>query len=227
MSENENPKTLNIWPGLAATAVVIVGMLAASAWAWDRIPDSVPVHFGIDGKTDRYGSKWEALLVMPGVVTLVGLIMAVVPLIDPRRSNLAQSSGLYYAAWYGELTVMSVAHAGFIAAAMGLVANVGQILFVVVGGLFILLGNFMGKSRPNWFAGFRTPWTLSSDYSWQQTHRATGWMFMLIGSATIAAGLLFSTMVAALIMIGGALLTVVVGTWMSYAYWKNDPEKRS
>jgi uncharacterized membrane protein len=227
MMDDESPKTLNIWPGVTATAVVALGMLAASAWAWDRIPDSVPVHFGIDGTADRYGSKWEALLIMPGVVALVGLIMAVVPMIDPRKNNLAQSGGFYYAVWYGELAVMSVAHAGLIMAAMGLVANVGQILFVVVGGLFILLGNYMGKSRPNWFAGFRTPWTLSSDYSWQQTHRATGWMFMLTGAATIAAGMLVSTMAAALVLIGGALLTVAVGAWLSYAYWKNDPEKRS
>jgi uncharacterized membrane protein len=226
MSEDA-PKTLNIWPGIVATAVVGAGMLAASAWAWDRIPDSVPVHFGIDGAADRYGTKWEALLIMPGVVALIGLIMAVVPHIDPRRNNLAQSSGFYYAVWYGELAVMSAAHAGLIAAAMGLVANVGQLLFMVVGALFILMGNYMGKSRPNWFAGFRTPWTLSSDYSWQKTHRIGGWMFMLTGAATIAAGLLFNTVAAALVMIGGALLTAVLGTWASYIYWKNDPEKRS
>lgn len=227
MTEDDTPKTLNIWPGVTATALVMAGMLAASAWAWDRVPDSIPVHFGIDGQPDRYGSKWEGLLIMPGVVALIGLIMAVVPMIDPRSGNLARSSGFYYAVWYGELAVMSVAHAGLIMAAMGLVVNVGQILFIVVGGLFVLMGNYMGKSRPNWFAGFRTPWTLSSDYSWQKTHRITGWMFMLTGAATIAAGLLVSTMAAALIMIGGTLVSALAGTWLSYTYWKNDPERKS
>jgi uncharacterized membrane protein len=226
MSDHETPKVLNVWPGIVASAVVAAAMLAASAWAWDRIPDRVPVHFGIDGMPDRYGSKWEALFIMPGVVALIGLIMAVVPLIDPRRNNLAQSSGFYYAVWYGELAVMSVAHAGMIAAAMGATANVGQALFVAVGLLFIVMGNYMSKSRPNWFAGFRTPWTLSSDYSWQKTHRMTGWMFMAAGAATILAGIFVSTTAAALTLIGGALLAAAIGTWMSYVYWKNDPEKR-
>jgi uncharacterized membrane protein len=226
MTGEDAPKTLNVWPGVVATAVVCAGMLAASAWAWDQIPDRVPVHFGIDGKPDRWGSKLEALLIMPGVVALVGVIMAVIPMIDPRRNNLASSSGFYYAVWYGELAVMSVAHAGLIAAAMGLSVNVGQILFVVTGALFIVIGNYMGKSRANWFAGFRTPWTLSSDYSWQKTHRATGWMFIATGVATIVCGVFVSSVAAVVAMLAGAAVTVVLGTYLSYVYWKNDPEKR-
>ena len=227
MSDDDAPKTLNIWPGVTATAIVAVSMLAASAWVWDQIPDRVPVHFGVDGTADRYGAKWEALLIMPGVVALIGVIMAVLPQIDPRRSNLAQSGGFYYAIWYGELMVMSVAHAVLITAAMGLVANVAQILFVAVGALFVLIGNYLGKSRPNWFAGFRTPWTLSSDYSWQKTHRIAGWMFMLTGMGVMLAAIVLSPVAAFVAMIIGTMGTVILGTFLSYLYWKNDPEKRS
>lgn len=226
MGEAETREALNVRPGVIASAVVIAAMLAASAWAWDKVPDSLPVHFGLDGTPDRYGSKWEALLIMPGVVALIGAIMAVVPLIDPRKNNLANSGGFYYAAWYGELAVMSVAHAGLIAAAMGAVANVGQWIAIAVGALFVLLGNFMGKSRANWFAGFRTPWTLSSDYSWQKTHRMTGWMFVLTGVTTILAAIFSTPFAAFLAMIVGTVGTIVLGAVLSYVFWKNDPERR-
>lgn len=226
MDEAETGKALNIWPGVVATTLVCVGMLAASVWAWDKVPDRIPVHFGLDGTADRWGAKWEGLLIMPGLVALIGAIMAVVPLIDPRKSNLASSGGFYYAVWYGELAVMSVAHAGLIAAAMGAIANLGQWIAIAVGALFVLLGNFMGKSRANWFAGFRTPWTLSSDYSWQKTHRMTGWMFMLTGITTILAAIFLPPMAAFIAMIVGAFGTVIIGSILSYLYWKNDPERR-
>ena len=72
-----------------------------------------------------------------------------------------------------------------------------------MGVLFIVLGNFMGKIRPNWFVGVRTPWTLSSKLSWDKTHRLAGWLFMLMGA-------LF------------ALLALVQTTWMFIAVFTID-----
>ena len=225
MGETQTRQTLNIRQGVIATGVVIAGMVAASVWAWDKVPANLPVHFGLDGTADRYGSKWEALLIMPGAAALIGLIMAALPAIDPRRNNLARSGGLYYAAWFGALAVMGVAHAGLIAAAMGAAVNSGQIAAIAVGGLFVLLGNYMGKSRSNWFAGFRTPWTLSSDYSWQQTHRVTGWMFILTGVATIMSAIFLGPITAFAAMSAGTVGTVILGSYLSYVFWKNDPER--
>jgi uncharacterized membrane protein len=227
MDETETRETLNVWPGVIMTALVCGGMLAASAWAWDKVPDSVPVHFGIDGKPDRFGSKWEGLLIMPGVVALIGVIMAFVPMLDPRSGNLARSAGFYYAVWIGMLGVMSIAHTSLIMAAMGMDVNVGQWIAVAVGGLLVVMGNFMGKSRPNWFAGFRTPWTMSSDYAWQMTHRVTGGMFMAVGAATVLAALLWHTTAAIIIMTIAMFVTVFYGAYISYSAWKNDPERTS
>jgi immunity protein, SdpI family len=47
--------------------------------------------------------------------------------------------------------------------------------------LFIFLGNYMGKLRRNFWAGIRTPWTLTSDVVWERTHRLGGWFFVLAG----------------------------------------------
>ena len=54
--------------------------------------------------------------------------------------------------------------------------------------LFIVIGNFMSKIRPNWFVGVRTPWTLSSKLSWDKTHRLAGWLFMLMGAVVRRGG---------------------------------------
>ena len=50
----------------------------------------------------------------------------------------------------------------------------------------MVIGNVMGKLRPNHFVGFRTPWTLANERVWDQTHRFGGKVFVL-GGMLIAA----------------------------------------
>src|SRR6185437_15445048 len=100
-----------------------------------------------------------------------------------------------------------------------------RLVLGAVGILFIVLGNVLGKVRPNWFVGVRTPWTLSSKRSWVRTHRLAGWLFTL-------AGLIFLVLIAFNIGAGLrwiilgvlAVLTIVLVAY-SYIEWRHDPEK--
>jgi uncharacterized membrane protein len=82
----------------------------------------------------------------------------------------------------------------------------------------------MGKLRPNWFAGIRTPWTLSSRESWEKTHRLGGHVFVAIGLAIVVVGLLRAewavTATLVLLLVGGLGLIVY-----SYLVWRDDPNK--
>ena len=39
----------------------------------------------------------------------------------------------------------------------------------------------MRQAKRNFFIGIRTPWTLSSDYVWNETHRIGGTLFIISG----------------------------------------------
>jgi len=95
---------------------------------------------------------------------------------------------------------------------------------MVMGGLFIVIGGVMGKIRPNWFVGVRTPWTLSSKVSWSRTHRLGGWLFIFVGLATMMAGFVHAR-VALWILIGGLIGSTVWTVVYSYVSWRRDPEK--
>ena len=64
-------------------------------------------------------------------------------------------------------------------------AMVGRSMIFGIGVLFVILGNFMGKVRQNWFIGLRTPWTLADPEVWQKSQRVGGWAFVLGGLAVI------------------------------------------
>ena len=62
-------------------------------------------------------------------------------------------------------------------------------LFGIFGLLFIGLGNYLPRVRPNFTFGIRTPWTLASEEVWRRTHRASGPVFVAAGIATLIAAL--------------------------------------
>ncbi|MBI3872538.1 MAG: SdpI family protein [candidate division Zixibacteria bacterium] len=103
-------------------------------------------------------------------------------------------------------------------------ADATTLIPILIGGFFVVLGSVMGKIRPNWFFGIRTPWTLSSKLSWSKTHRLGGWLMILAGVVTMGAGALSPTL-AFTVMIAGLIVTMVPLIVYSYIVWRNDPDK--
>lgn len=209
------------------SVLVLIIMLAVSAYGWVAIPDGqqIPVHWGVNGEVDRYGSKVEGLLLIPGLTVLLTALFVFLPRIDPRRANLAQSQKAYIAIWAGTLVLLLVVQILIVSAALGNPVNIGGIVPVAVGILFIVIGNYLPKTRSNFYMGVRTPWTLSSNVSWDKTHRLAGRLFILMGLIMI--GSMF--MQGALwvwVMMGGLMIMLVVLMAYSYIVWKDDPNRQ-
>ena len=202
--------------------LLILAMFALALSAWPSAPDSVPVHWGLHGQVDRYGSKFEGLLLFPLVTVVLYIVMLALPNIDPGRLNYAGFTGAY--------TLLRLGLVGFMAALYGLMqiqirgykVDVEHAIFILIGILFVLMGSVMGKLRPNWFFGIRTPWTLSSKTSWVRTHRLGGWVFLIGGVAMIGTSMLPAARIYVLIGFGVAVLWTVI---YSYLVYRNDPER--
>jgi uncharacterized membrane protein len=202
-------------------------MLGLSLWASSSIADDarLAVHWNLEGVPDGFGSKWEALLAMPIMASGITLLFLVIPYVDPRRRNLEQSAKLWNAGAIGVVLFFGVIHAFLVLDALGHSIDIKNVLLPGAAALFILLGNYLGKSRSNWFAGIRTPWTMSSEYAWEKTHRWGGRLFVLSGIVTLVAWLFADAKIAAFVMIGAIALTSLISVVLSYVYWKNDPDR--
>jgi uncharacterized membrane protein len=92
----------------------------------------------------------------------------------------------------------------------------GRFVQAVVCLLIILLGNFLGQVRHNYFVGIRTPWTLADEEVWAKTHRLTGSLFVLAGVLGLATFYGVPRAVAAGVTIGGMLAAALAGIIYSY-----------
>ena len=59
-------------------------------------------------------------------------------------------------------------------ASAGYMGGIKHGLLPLTGLLFMFIGNLMYSIKPNYFAGIRLPWTLSSDDNWRATHKVGG-----------------------------------------------------
>jgi uncharacterized membrane protein len=214
------------WRVEVVQLAIIAGMFVVSAWAWPHVPDRLPVHWNLQGEVDRYGGKFEGLLLLPLVTLGLYLLLMFVPFVDPGRRNYENFRKAYNVIRIVLVLFMALIYGLMILSAFGYQGDTTMVVLLAMGVLFIVLGNFMGKLRPNWFVGVRTPWTLSSKLSWDKTHRLAGWLFVLMGALFVLLALVQTTwMFITVFTINGlCILWMVV---YSYLVYRSDPDRTS
>jgi uncharacterized membrane protein len=218
---------MKLRPLFIVGGAIVLAMLAVSAWAWPQIPADaqIPVHWGPSGEADGFGPKWLGLLGLPLVGAGILALFALLPRIEPRRQNLERSATAYVGTGIAAVAFMGVLHVVAVMAALGDEANVVRVVELGTGVLFVVIGNYLGKTRSNWFFGIRTPWTLSSERSWNRTHRLGGYLFVGLGVAIMLAALLLAPETFVWLLLIGIFGSIAVLFGYSYLAWRGDPDR--
>lgn len=204
--------------------LLLAAMFVLAAVSWPSAPERIPVHWNISGQVDRYGGRVEGILLMPLVGLGIYLLLRFIPRIDPGRANYALFGGAYATLRLAVLAMMAGIYGVMLLSMRGRAVDMAAILPSIIGALFVVIGSVMGKFRPNWFVGIRTPWTLSSKEAWVKTHRAGGWLYITIGVLMMAIGVIRREWFIWTVIVGacGATLCLLV---YSYLVWRRDPNR--
>jgi uncharacterized membrane protein len=212
------------WRSELPMLLLITAMLAAGAIAWPSMPERLPVHWDLGGQPDRWGGRFEALLLPPLVGAGIYLFLLFLPRLDPGRANYARFEGAYSTIRLSVIALLAGTYALMQLSYRGMEVNMTRAMLPLAGALLMVLGNVLGKVRPNWFVGIRTPWTLSSKQAWLKTHRLGGWLVMADGLLFIIAGAIGAVWAigSAMVVFAVCILVLVV---YSYLAWRADPDK--
>ena len=209
----------NKWNVALLWALALVPLVLVGAF-YGRLPDQVPLHWGFDGEINGYGGKGELFLLAalgPGMA----LLFQILPRLDPKRRSYQRFQKYYVA------TALVIE--AFMAVIVGVMLaeilrpgtlSIGRVISVLVGLLFMFLGNLMGKVKPNFFMGIRTPWTISDPDVWNRTHRLGGGLFFLAGLATAASAVLLPERAVFWVVLGGARAAAPGPIAVSYLWYR-------
>lgn len=199
--------------------------LAAGAFGFamlGRLPERVASHWDAHGQVNGYSSRLMLVLLVPVLSLVMATVLAYAPQLDPKRRNFPMHAGAYWVVTNAVLVLLAALHVALIGFNLGWPMNINVVMGIGLGVLFIVLGNLLTRVRPNWIFGVRTPWTLSSDLSWRETHRLAGYGFVAAGLAVLITAFVAAkaVIIVMLIGVGGTALISVI--W-SYFAWKRDP----
>lgn len=202
-------------------SVLALALIAGTAAVWSRLPESMPVHWGISGKPDRFGSRFEGAILLPLIFVGLWGLTELLPRLDPRRANFAKMRGTYDLAISASLSMIVVLQGVILASALGHPVPMHRIVPATVGVLFLVLGNLLPRARPNWWFGIRTPWTLSSDRVWARTHRLGGYCLAGAGVLLLVAAFLPAPWFL-ILFVGTVVPAALVPVVYSYFAWRRE-----
>ena len=194
-----------------------------TASIYSSLPETIPIHFAIDGKANGFGNKnmiWFTTLLFAGISALVFLLINNLPKIDPKKTA-GQSPELFHKLAVIIVVFMCAINLIIIYATQNGSFNIGNLIFPLVGLLFLVLGNYMHSIKPNYFVGFRLPWTLENEDNWRKTHQLVGKLWVSGGLVITIATLLLPVKAGFIVFIGIMIAITIIPTIYSYRYYKN------
>jgi uncharacterized membrane protein len=169
--------------GIALLPLVYLGSV------WNSLPENVPIHWNLEGKIDDWGSKYTLIGLVFLMPILTYILMLVVPKIDPKK-RIEAMGGKYDQFKFILVAFMSVLTIFIIYISKNQKLSSPSIIFVLLGILFVSLGNYFKVLKQNYFIGIKTPWTLENEEVWKLTHLLAGKMWVIGGLVVVILSLL-------------------------------------
>ncbi len=198
---------------LLLTCIITLLPMVVGLILWKRLPDTMATHWGANNEANGWSSKEEVVFGMPVILTALHLLAIGVTMVDPKKRNIGNKMfGILFwiipiVSWFTLMSTYLVALDSKMN--MGLVAN------ILVGIVFIAVGNYLPKNKQNYTVGIKLPWTLDDEENWNKTNRLSGYLFVICGIIFIVNAFFLS--ILPLII---TILAVVIPAIYSYILYK-------
>lgn len=200
---------------IALTALITALPSLIGLLLWDRLPDSIPTHFDFQGVADGWSSKPFAVFALPAFMLIIHLICLAGTMADPRKQNI-HTKIFRMVMWI--CPVVSLFTCGTIyLLALGMEVNMTHGVTVMMGLLFIIVGNYLPKCRQNYTVGIKLPWTLADTENWDRTHRFAGKLWVICGIVVLFTPFLKST--GTWVMMASFAVMILLPTGYSLLYY--------
>jgi uncharacterized membrane protein len=202
-----NKKTMII-ASIVTILPVLIGIIC-----WNRLPDVMATHFGMNNEADGFSSKAFAVFGLPMILLAVLWVGAFVTAHDPKRQNISPKM-FSLMLWIAPVSSL-VAAATIYPVNLGYELDIAFFSELLLGLMFIIIGNYLPKARQNYTIGIKIPWTLANEENWNLTHRLAGYLWMICGILMILISL--TRFVPAEWLVGIFLIMVFVPC--IYSFW--------
>ena len=202
----------NIGKLIAGSGLILLPMVVGLL-LWNRLPEEMVTHWGVGSVPNGWSGRGMVVFGIPAFMLALHWAGMFVTAADPKSKDQSKKPmGMIF--WI--VPVISVVCCGMVYAhALGMTLDVDTIALLLMGVMFLIIGNYMPKCKQNYTLGIKLPWTLSSEANWNATHRLAGRVWVIGGVLLLACVFLPENALAVAMSV---LLPVMVLVPLVYSY---------
>lgn len=208
-------------------AISIIALIG-TAIVLQFLPETIPMHHDMAGNIDRWGTRYESLI-FPVIILAMSLHWTLFinhyekkaqKSTDEKEQAGAKTNakvvGIVGVSMAAMFTIMQGfmlygSYIGAISGAEKQTVDIGKVSVILMGVIFIVLGNFMTKTRTNGTVGVRISWSMYNDNTWRKSNRFGAVSIMIAGVLTIiTAAIMKNSFGATMISLGYLCLATIL-----------------
>lgn len=196
------------------TSIIILAPMVFGLLVWNQLPAEMATHFGENGEPNGWSSKAFAVIGLPFILLAIHWFCAFFTGVDPKNENISNKM-VTLVLWIAPVVSVFGCGSTYLYVFDNSI-NTMTMGMMMLGCMFLVIGNYMPKMKQSYTIGIKLPWTLESEENWYRTHRVAGYAFMTAGIITIIAAMLqlFWLIFIALIV------AAIIPTLYSYRLYK-------
>lgn len=207
---------------LVAASIVILLPVIVGLLLWKRLPDPMPTHFNVHNEADGWSSKVFAVFGLPAFLLLVHWVCVLASSYD--KYNAGQHHKVFNLVYWICPAVSLLTNGIMYSFALGYTWDIDRIILPLMGVLFIVIGNYLPKCKPNRTIGIKLPWTFASEDNWRATHRFGGKVWVIGGGALLLC-MFLPSQVMIWVLLAAILTMVLIPTVYSYLYYRKHEKE--
>ena len=181
---------------------------------WEKLPEQVPTHFGLNNEPNGYSSKAFAVFGLPFIMAALDALCLFGLSSDPRAEKHSKILDRIMLWFIPGLSILVSSLC--LLTAIGKKINIALVMQLLIGVVFIVVGNYLPKCRRNYTMGIKLPWTLNDDDNWNYTHRLGGFLWVIAGLVQLVNAFIGSPW----IFFGAIFAAAFIPMIASYIYYR-------
>lgn len=199
---------------LIITSIMILIPIAVGLILWNRLPETMVTHWGVGNEPNGWSSKAMAVFGLPVILLAVHWVCLFATKADPKSKNINPRM-LDLVLWICPVLSIVLGTVTY-SFSLGYEVNVQAVVTIIVGVLFVVVGNYLPKCKQSYTMGIKLPWTLNDEENWNKTHRLAGKLWVAGGIILLATSFLQSVIIMVVVLV----LLVIIPTVYSYILYR-------
>lgn len=184
---------------------------------WDKLPEQMVTHWGADWNAEGWSNRNFAVFALPVFILIVHWFCIFCTSKDPKNKD--QSNKIFSIVLWICPIISIVTSYMIYAAALGKVIQPNVIVYILIGLLFIIVGNYLPKCKQNYTIGTRVKWALENEENWNATHRFSGKVWV-VGGVLIMVCSFFPEKISLYVFMALIIVLSIFPAGYSYYYFK-------